>query len=92
MKGDWEFENEFIIAQGDNCYLNLNFQAKQVYLVLSGSSETPVQVYLDDRPAGQFVVDGDKKYDVVRTTYGRHDLSLKIPPGISAYAFTFGDD
>ena len=92
LKGDWEFENEFIIAQGDNCYLNLNFQAKQVYLVLSGSSETPVQVYLDDRPAGQFVVDGDKKYDVVRTTYGRHDLSLKIPPGISAYAFTFGDD
>lgn len=92
LKGDWKVENERIVSEGSDSYLDLNFLAKQVYLVLSGSSKTPIQVYLDDKQVGTIEVDGARKYDIVDTSYGRHKLSLKIPEGISAYAFTFGDD
>jgi hypothetical protein len=33
-----------------------------------------------------------RKYDVVdlKGDYGRHQLSIQLPDGVSAYAFTFG--
>ena len=71
--------------------LDLNFEASKVYLVLSGSSKTPVEVILDGKRVKTFIVNEDRKYDIVSTSYGRHLLSLKIPEGIRAYAFTFGD-
>ncbi len=70
----------------------MNFLAKRVYLVLAGSSKEPIEVFLDGKPAGEIFMDGDKKYDIVSTTYQRHQLSLKIPEGINAYAFTFGNE
>jgi cytochrome c biogenesis protein CcdA/thiol-disulfide isomerase/thioredoxin len=92
LKGSWTIEDEYILANGDDCYLDLNFLAKQVYLVLGGSSPNPIQVYLDGKLSGTILVDMPRKYDVVSTTYGRHQLSLKVPAGIQAYAFTFGDE
>lgn len=92
LKGKWLVENEKITSKGSDSYLDYNFLAKQVYLVLSGSSKMPVQVFLDGKLSGQFQVDEDRKYDVIKTAYGRHQLSLKIPEGVSAYAFTFGDE
>lgn len=92
LKGSWAIEDEYIEANGDNCYLDLNFLAKQVYLVLSGTSKDPVQVYLDGQLSGTFKVDAARKYDVVSTSYKRHQLSLKIPQGIRAYVFTFGGE
>lgn len=92
LKGAWRAEQEYIVAEGDNSYLNLNFLAKQVYLVLAGSSTIPLQIFLDGQLYGQIIVNADKKYDIVTTTYGRHQLSLKIPQGVRAYAFTFGDE
>lgn len=92
LRGSWQVEQEFVEAMGDDSYLDLNFLAKQVYLVLSGSSKKPIEVYLDGNRAGEFYMDGDRKYDIVNTTYKRHQLSLKIPSGVKAYAFTFGDE
>lgn len=92
LKGKWKIEDERIVSESDDSYLDLNFLSTRVYLVMAGSSKTPVQVFLDGKPAGEFTVDADRKYDVVTAPYGRHQLSLKIPPGVSAYAFTFGDE
>jgi cytochrome c biogenesis protein CcdA/thiol-disulfide isomerase/thioredoxin len=92
LKGKWKIEEEKITSQGTDSFLDYNFLAKQVYLVLSGKSEEPLQVYLDGNKLKEIKVDADQKYDIVDTTYGRHQLSLHIPQGISAYAFTFGDD
>lgn len=92
LRGKWKVEGERITSEGNENYLDLNYLAKQVYLVLSGKSSTPIQVFLDDNAAGEIKVDADRKYDIVKTSYGRHQLSLKIPEGVSAYAFTFGDD
>jgi cytochrome c biogenesis protein CcdA/thiol-disulfide isomerase/thioredoxin len=92
LKGSWLVEEEYITPQGRDCYLNMNFLAKRVYLVLAGSSKEPIEVFLDGKPAGEIEMNGDKKYDIVSTTYQRHQLSLKIPQGVNAYAFTFGND
>lgn len=91
LQGAFRMEEEAITSEGHQSFLDLNFLASHVYLVLSGKSTTPIEVQLDGKSEGQIFVDGDKKYDVVNTTYGRHQLSLKIPKGIKAYAFTFGD-
>ncbi len=90
LRGAWEAQQEFIQADGFDCYLDLNFEASEVYLVLAGSTKTPVEVYLDGKLIKTFIVDGDRKYDIASTSYGRHQLSLKIPQGVRAYAFTFG--
>jgi hypothetical protein len=90
LRGPWQAEEEYITPKRDDCYLTLNFLAKRVYLVLSGSSKEPIHVTLDGKSAGQFKMDGDRKYDIVSTTYKRHQLALKIPQGVNAYAFTFG--
>jgi hypothetical protein len=37
-------------------------------------------------------VHDDRKYDIVTASYKRHQLSLKVPKGVKAYAFTFGDE
>jgi len=90
LKGAWKVEEERITAAGDDSYLNYDFLAKNVYLVLSGSSKTPLQVFLDGKLVNSINMDGDRKYDIVSTDYGPHQLSIKIPAGVSAYAFTFG--
>lgn len=92
LKGKWKVEGQRITAEGDDSYLDLDYLAKQVYLVLSGSSSTPIQVALDGHMEGEIKIDGNRMYTIVVADYGRHLLSLKIPKGISAYAFTFGDD
>jgi cytochrome c biogenesis protein CcdA/thiol-disulfide isomerase/thioredoxin len=92
LKGVWLAQDEYIQAKGADSYLELNFLATKVYLVLGGMSKTPLEVMLDGKSYGTIDVDGDQKYNIVSTSYGRHVLSLKVPEGIRAYAFTFGDE
>lgn len=93
LKGKWKVEPEYITAEGDGSTLDYNFLATNVYLVMTGFSDTPLKVFLDGKPSGEVKIDGDRKYDIVmKTSYERHLLSLKVPKGVSAYAFTFGDE
>jgi hypothetical protein len=92
LKGLWRAENEFIESESDESYLDLDFLATRVYLVLAGSSNVPMEVLLDGKPYGQIDIDGDRKYDIVSAPYDQHQLSLKVPKGVKAYAFTFGDE
>lgn len=105
LKGKWKVGKESINAEGDNSELSLNFIAGKVFLVLSGRSPTPITVSLDGtplpkeyytsdmNPQGEILVNEDRKYDIIdlKEQYGRHTITLSIPKGISAYAFTFGD-
>jgi hypothetical protein len=47
---------------------------------------------MDDK--GRILVNEARKYDIInlKGDYGRHKITLKIPEGVSAYAFTFGDE
>jgi hypothetical protein len=48
----------------------------------------------DMNEKGDVLVRDPRKYDVVdlKGDYGRHQLTLEVPEGVSAYAFTFGDE
>lgn len=106
LKGEWLVTPEKITSMGDSAYLNLNFLATRVYLVMDSDKSQLVTVYLDGKPLderyytadmkgkGHLVVKEPRKYDVVdlKMAYGRHILTLRVPKGVSLYAFTFGDE
>lgn len=104
LQGPWKVEESKITVMGPGASLELDFLASNLYLVLSGKSAEPIQLLLDGKAVpnayytkdmdktGAIFVDGARKYDIVHVPYGRHKVQLSIPEGISAYAFTFGDE
>jgi cytochrome c biogenesis protein CcdA/thiol-disulfide isomerase/thioredoxin len=84
--------------------IDLEFRAKNVYLVLSSAGERPlpVRVLLDGRPIsaadsgadvhnGIVTVRGERLYTLVSLSRDeQHRLSLRFAPGVTGYAFTFG--
>jgi cytochrome c biogenesis protein CcdA/thiol-disulfide isomerase/thioredoxin len=84
--------------------IDLEFEAKNVYLVLSSPGERPlpVQVLLDGRPISAADSGADVHNGVVMVSRQRlyslaslprdeqHRLSLRFAPGVTGYAFTFG--
>ncbi len=84
--------------------VDLEFKAKNVYLVLSSPYERPlpVQVLLDGHPippseagadvhGGVVTVRRQRLYSLVSLAHDQqHRLSLRFAPGVSGYAFTFG--
>ncbi len=106
LKGNWLADQEKITSKSNTSALELNFIASRVYLVMDSSTPQAVKVLLDDLPLpqkyytadmnaqGSLIVHGPRKYDILnlKGEYGRHKVSLITPDGVSAYAFTFGDE
>jgi len=103
FSGDWTIGEQPALA-GAGAGIDVEFEAKNVYLVLSSPGERPlpVRVLLDGRPisaadSGSDVHDGvvtvrrQRLYNLVSLPGPeRHRLSLRFAPGITGYAFTFG--
>jgi cytochrome c biogenesis protein CcdA/thiol-disulfide isomerase/thioredoxin len=84
--------------------IDAEVQARHVYLVLSSADSKPrtVQVLLDGHPIssadagadvhhGRVTVTGERLYTLVSLPSDqRHHLTLRLAPGITGYAFTFG--
>ncbi len=87
--GSWSIGSESSRA-GPGAAIRLNFEAKDVYLVLGGSGSVVVSV--DGRQTRTVVVAGEPKlYQLVSTaTPERALLDLAVSPGVQAYDFTFG--
>lgn len=106
LKGLWFVDKQKITSKSDSSSLDLNFKASRVYLVMDSINPQAVSVFLDDSPLppkyytadmddqGRILVHEPRKYDVIdlKEDYGRHKISLITPEGVSAYAFTFGDE
>jgi cytochrome c biogenesis protein CcdA/thiol-disulfide isomerase/thioredoxin len=87
-----------------NAGIDVHFLARNVYLVLSttGGRRLPVRVLLDGRPipsaeagadvhGGVVTVHGQRLYSLVSLPRAEaHLLSLRLAPGVTGYAFTFG--
>jgi len=87
-----------------NAGVEVEFEAKNVYLVLSSPGERPlpVQVLLDGRPipaadagsdvhGGGVTVRRQRLYTLVSLPRDeQHHLTLRFAPGVTGYAFTFG--
>ena len=86
--GTWKVEDERAVAQR-NAKLRLEYRARDVYLVLTGTGS--VQVLVDGKPERTVRVAGDRLYTLVeRPEIGNHLLELHFSPGVAGYAFTFG--
>jgi cytochrome c biogenesis protein CcdA/thiol-disulfide isomerase/thioredoxin len=102
-EGSWRIAPDGATAVAGS-RLHLAFGARRVFLVLGSHGGQPrqMQVLLDGRPlprryAGADVRDGiatirgQRLYRLVELPRAeRHVLSLRLAPGISGYAFTFG--
>jgi cytochrome c biogenesis protein CcdA/thiol-disulfide isomerase/thioredoxin len=101
--GTWNIEGQPATAVSD-AEIDMEFEAKNVYLVLSSEDEKPrqVEVLLDGKPLpnkfagadvrnGALTVRNERLYSLVSLPVDQqHRLSLRFAPGVAGYAFTFG--
>jgi cytochrome c biogenesis protein CcdA/thiol-disulfide isomerase/thioredoxin len=101
--GTWNIVAQPALA-GSGAGVDAEFEAKNVYLVLSSEGESPrqVQVLLDGKPiskrdagadvhGGAVTVTGQRLYSLVSLAGDQQKrLTLRFAPGVSGYAFTFG--
>ncbi len=103
FSGTWNTAAQPVTAIA-NAGIDVEFEAKHVYLVLSSAGNIPrhVQVLLDGRPIsaadagsdvhnGVVTVQGERLYTLVSLPHDeQRRLSLRFAPGVTGYAFTFG--
>ena len=103
LSGTWKVDKERATAVSD-ARLDARVTARKVFLVLSSAGGLPrdVEVRLDGRPvaasdagadvrAGRVTVGEERLYRLVSLPRVEdRRLSLRFPPGVSGYAFTFG--
>jgi len=104
LKGPWNASSESITAEGAGASVSGAVQAAKVYLVLTSAGNVPRQgrVLLDGQPIpdahagadvkdGVVTVTGQRLYSLVSfPTAQDFTFTVQLPPGVSAYDFTFG--
>jgi len=104
LKGPWNASSESITAEGPGASISGAVQAAKVYLVLTSAGNVPRQgrVLLDGQPIpnahagadvhnGVFTVTGERLYSLVSFPAAQQfTFTVQLPPGVSAYDFTFG--
>jgi hypothetical protein len=104
LRGRWRVTGESSTPVGTTGTIECGFQAARVYLVLTSAGNLPrtVTVWLDGHPiraaqagpdvsGGHVTVRGQRLYGLVSLPSAQaHDLRVDVPPGVSAYDFTFG--
>jgi cytochrome c biogenesis protein CcdA/thiol-disulfide isomerase/thioredoxin len=105
LHGTWKVSSESSTPTSAGAYVIGRFQAAHVYLVLTSAHNAPrtVRVLLDGkpiaakyagtdvRPGGRVTVRGQRLYSLVSAPADETaTITVKVPPGVSAYDFTFG--
>src|SRR5262249_54299880 len=86
--GNWTVGAESI-KSGPAARLRLNFEARNVYIVLGGNGT--VTATIDGKPAGTIRVNAQRLYTVrASPDWEQGQLELRFSPGVEAYSFTFG--
>jgi cytochrome c biogenesis protein CcdA/thiol-disulfide isomerase/thioredoxin len=93
LGGTWDVTDQSSTPQAPGATISSRFQAAHVYLVLTSAGNRPrtVHVLLDGRAIESVTVRQQKLYTLVSLpTAQQHGLTVEVPPGVSAYDFTFG--
>ncbi|MGH2927155.1 MAG: cytochrome c biogenesis protein DipZ, partial [Solirubrobacteraceae bacterium] len=104
LHGTWDTSSQAVTPRSAGAYLIGRFEAEHVYLVMTSAGNVPrtVRVLLDGRPiapadagadvhGGLVKVVGQRLYALVSLPSDQaHTVTVEIPPGVSAYDFTFG--
>jgi cytochrome c biogenesis protein CcdA/thiol-disulfide isomerase/thioredoxin len=92
LAGRWRVDRESATAVRD-AVVRGRITGRSVYLVLSSRAGRPrrLEVALDGRPHRALTVRRQRLYRLVSLPRrGEHELTLRLAPGLAAYAFTFG--
>jgi cytochrome c biogenesis protein CcdA/thiol-disulfide isomerase/thioredoxin len=93
LKGTWSVGSQSVTPVSSGASIQLGFQAAKVYLVMTSADNRPrqVTVLLDGHRYSSVTVRGQQLYTLVSLASDQqHALAVQIPPGVSAYDFTFG--
>jgi hypothetical protein len=104
LHGTWKITSQSATPTQAGASITGRFQAAHVYLVMTSAGNTPrdVRVLLNGHPIspaqsgadvndGLVTVRGQRLYDLISLPSAqRQTFTLDIPPGVSAYDFTFG--
>jgi cytochrome c biogenesis protein CcdA/thiol-disulfide isomerase/thioredoxin len=87
--GSWTVGAQKVVA-GPDARLRLEFQAKDVYIVLGGHGT--VQAFVDGKKTKTIRVDAERLYTIRSSNELASNalLELRFTPGVQAYSFTFG--
>jgi cytochrome c biogenesis protein CcdA/thiol-disulfide isomerase/thioredoxin len=104
LDGIWNINTEAASAVSSGASITGTFQAQHVYLVMTSAGNVPrtARVLLDGKPiaadqagsdvhGGLVTVRGQRLYSLVSAPDDETaTITVKVPPGVSAYDFTFG--
>ncbi len=104
LSGIWNLNSESATAVSLGASITGSFQAQHVYLVMTSAANVPrsVHVLLDGKPIppsqagsdvhdGLVTVRGQRLYSLVSAPDDETaTITVTLPPGVSAYDFTFG--
>ncbi len=104
LHGNWKVTSQSSTPTSTGDSIGGRFQAQHVYLVMTSAGGTPrrVRVLLDGHPIsaaeagtdvhnGYVTVQGQRLYSLISLRSAQQQtFTLDIPPGVSAYDFTFG--
>jgi cytochrome c biogenesis protein CcdA/thiol-disulfide isomerase/thioredoxin len=105
LHGTWKVSSQSSTPTSAGAYVIGRFQAAHVYLVLTSAHNMPrtVRVLLDGKPiparyagadvrsGGRVTVRGQRLYSLVSAPADETaTITVQVPPGVSAYDFTFG--
>jgi hypothetical protein len=92
LSGVWRVDDESATAIR-GAAIHARVVARRVFLVLAsrGPGRRAVEVLLDGEPLRRVAVRGQRLYPLVSLPeVADQRLTLRLDPGVSAYAFTFG--
>ncbi len=104
LHGTWSVNSQSATPVSPGATIQAGFQAASVYLVMTSTDSVPrsVRVLLDGHPirspqagadvrAATVTVRGQRLYSLVSLHGDQfHTVTVLVPPGVSAYDFTFG--
>jgi cytochrome c biogenesis protein CcdA/thiol-disulfide isomerase/thioredoxin len=93
LRGLFTATDESITAGPGGGTITGGFQAARVYLVMTSAAGVPrqVRVLLNGRPYKTITVLGQRLYPLISLPGDqRGTVTVQLPPGVSAYDFTFG--
>jgi hypothetical protein len=104
LRGTWRDTQQYATPLIPGAEIQAGFEAAHVYLVMTSAGNVPrkVHVLLDGHPissgaagsdvhGGTVIVRGQRLYSLASFPAAQqHDLTLQVPPGVSAFDFTFG--
>ncbi|GAA1473098.1 cytochrome c biogenesis protein CcdA [Corynebacterium felinum] len=89
LAGTWNISADSIAARSENASIELNYKAKWVQLVISGTGQITLTRENGDEQI--FEVTEDGTIDIIKEEHSREELITLTPSeGLELYSFTFG--